>query len=1020
MDLLWVTISAALVFIMQVGFLCLESGLVRSKNSINVAAKNVTDFIISAALFGIVGFAIMFGASYAGLLGTEYFFFDDITHPKTATFFLFQMMFCSTAATLVSGAVAERMHYFGYIITTIVITVLIYPFVGHWVWGGVLAGAPAGWLEQLGFIDFAGSTVVHSVGGWVSLAALLILGPRLGRYENGENRIPGSNIPLASVGALIIWFGWIGFNGGSTLAWNDSVPVILLNTFVSACWGAIICTAIKYFKDGYIDLMYILNGTLGGLVAITACCHLVTPHSAILVGIGAGIVVYLGEIFLSHFRIDDVIGVVPAHLFAGVWGTLSVALFAVDPSIATLAQLGVQALGIVVVGLFSFGTAYIILSVINHFYKLRVSEAEELQGLNVVEHKVTTEVFDLLAAMSQQSRSSGFKNAVPVEPFTEVGQIAELYNQVLEKVNEEMHEKDRAFDAFKRSELRNGAILEAAMDCIITIDQQGHILDVNPAAEKTFSTTKRYLSGKSFFALFMLPENVQQAMKSLEEGFTELPGLILRKRNMMELWRADKTKFPAEIVITKTTFNDYANTEYTLYIRDIAKRIKLESRLQSLAFNDPLTGLYNRSYFMINLKNRVDFHKENLGNTTLMFLDLDGFKKVNDTLGHQAGDALLCEVAKRLSAVSREEDMVGRWGGDEFVVIMSGNVTEKIMKNRAEKILEVMQRPVMVEKNELNIRVSIGVAISYAGDVSADVLLQQADIAMYQAKQAGKDTYRIYGKEMSKATEHAFNIEYALPKALKGGQLYLAFQPQVSCNSNQIVGFEALARWKHPEYGMISPDEFIPILETSNLIVMLGEWVIAETFKQLALMKERGYGGIPIAVNISGKHIHNPKLLEHIKAKSKQYDINPSLLEIEITEGVLASDIDSSIKAMQRLADFDIKLSIDDFGTGYSSLSYLRKFPIKVLKIDRAFINNCANNKDDAAICLAIISLAKSLSLDIIAEGVETIEQLTFLKPHDCIYQGYYFSQALVSDDMLLLLNSTSAQKTREVNTENV
>ncbi len=1017
MDLLWVTISAALVFIMQVGFLCLESGLVRSKNSINVAVKNVTDFIISSSLFGVVGFAIMFGTSYAGFFGTDYFFFDDITNAKTATFFLFQMMFCSTAATLVSGAVAERMHYFGYIITTIVITVLIYPFVGHWAWGGALSGAPAGWLEQLGFIDFAGSTVVHSVGGWVSLAALLILGPRLGRYEKGEHRIPGSNIPLASVGALIIWFGWIGFNGGSTLAWNEAVPVILLNTFVSACWGAIICTAIKYFKDGYIDLMYILNGAIGGLVAITACCHLVTPHSAILVGIGAGIVVYLGEIFLNRFRIDDVIGVVPAHLFAGVWGTLSVALFAKDPAIATLAQLGVQTLGIVVVGLFSFATAYIILSVINYFYKLRVSEAEELQGLNVVEHKVTTEVFDLLTSMSLQSRSTGFKNAVPVEPFTEVGQIAELYNQVLEKVNEEMHQKDRAFDAFKRSELRNGAILEAAMDCIITINQQGHILDVNPAAEKTFSTTKRYVTGKQFFEMFMLPENVEQAIKSLQEGFTELPGLILRKRNMMELWRTDKTKFPAEIVITKTTFNDYANTEYTLYIRDIAKRIKLENRLQSLAFNDPLTGLYNRSYFMINLKNRVDFHKENLGNTTLMFLDLDGFKKVNDTLGHQAGDALLCEVAKRLSAVSRAEDMVGRWGGDEFVVIMSGNVTEKTMKKRAEKVLEVMQQPVMVETNELNIRVSIGVAISYGGDASADQLLQQADIAMYQAKQAGKDTYRIYGKEMSKATEHAFNIEYALPKALKGGQLYLAFQPQVLCTSNKIVGFEALARWKHPDYGMIAPNEFIPILETSNLIVTLGEWVITETFKQLVIMKEQGYGGIPIAVNISGKHIHNPKLLSHIKAMSAQYGINPSLLEIEITEGVLASDIESSIKAMQQLADFDIKLSIDDFGTGYSSLSYLRKFPIKMLKIDRAFINNCANNKDDAAICLAIISLAKSLSLDIIAEGVETIEQLDFLKPHDCIYQGYYFSQPLVSDDMLLLLNNTSATNDIEVST---
>ncbi len=1009
MDLLWVTIAAALVFIMQVGFLCLESGLVRSKNSINVAAKNVTDFIISASLFSLVGFAIMFGNSFGGLFGTEYFFFNDITHPKTVTFFLFQMMFCSTAATLVSGAVAERMHYFGYIITTIVITVLIYPIVGHWVWGGALTEAPAGWLEQLGFIDFAGSTVVHSVGGWVSLAALLILGPRLGRYDNGRRSIPGSNMPLASVGALIIWFGWIGFNGGSTLAWNDDVPVILLNTFTSACWAAMIATAIKYYKHGYIDIMYILNGAIGGLVAITACCHIVTPHNAIIVGIGAGIAVYTGEAFLYRFRIDDVIGVVPAHLFAGVWGTLSVALFADDPAIANVGQFGVQALGVVVVGLFSFITAFIVLRMINHFYKLRVSESEEQQGLNVVEHKVSTEVFDLLMSMDQQSRSADFEKTVPVEPFTEVGQIAKLYNQVLAKVNEEMQQKDRAFDAYKRSELRNGAILEAAMDCIITINEQGLIQDINPAAEKTFNATKRHLKGKPFFEMFALPKNLEQANKSLSEGFVETPGLILRKRNMMELSRADKTKFPAEVVITKTTFDDYKNTEYTLYIRDIAKRIKLEHRLESLAFNDSLTGLYNRSYFMSSLKNRVDFHKENSGNTSLMFLDLDGFKKVNDTLGHKAGDILLCEVAKRLSAFSREEDIVGRWGGDEFVVIISGNVNEGVMKDRAENVLEVMQSPVIIEHNKVNIRVSIGVAISYAGEVSAEMLLQQADIAMYQAKQAGKDTYRIYDKAMSETTEHAFNIENALPNALKEGQLYLTFQPQVLCSNEKIIGFEALTRWKHPDYGMISPDEFIPILETSNLIVTLGEWVITETFKQLAIMKEQGYGDIPIAINVSGKQIHDPKLLTHIIAKSEQYGISTSLLEVEITEGVLASDTESSIKAMQRLADYDIKLSVDDFGMGYSSLSYLRKFPIKVLKIDRAFINNCANDKDDAAICLAIISLAKSLKLDIVAEGVETLEQLTFLKQHDCAYQGYYYSKPLMSDKMLKLLNDVSS-----------
>jgi Amt family ammonium transporter len=505
--------------------------------------------------------------------------------------------------------------------------------------------------------------------------------------------------------------------------------------------------------------------------------------------------------------------------------------------------------------------------------------------------------------------------------------------------------------------------------------------------------------------MFLSDEKAKQAKDSLKNGFMVNSGFLLKKRNLMEMLRSDKTEFPAEIIITNTAIEDSGNIEYTLYIRDIAKRIKLEKRLKTLAYHDPLTGLFNRSYFMANLKNRIEFHKENAGSVALMFLDLDGFKKINDTLGHKAGDALLCEVGVRLKQITRDEDLVGRWGGDEFVVIISGDVPENAAQRRANSIVEVMRPPVKFEGNRLRVKASVGVAISNDGDVNADELLQQADIAMYQAKQGGKDTYRLFDKTMGDNTQHAFNIENALPDALKNNHLYMLYQPKVSCEDNKIVGFEALIRWKHPTYGMISPAEFIPILEASNLIITLGKWVITQAIKQLAVMKQAGIVDQSIAVNISGKHIHDSSLLTYIKEEADKYDADVSQLEIEITESVLASDTEASIAAMKKLSDSGIKLSIDDFGTGYSSLSYLRKFPIEILKIDRAFIRNCAEDADDASICLAIISLAKSLNLKLVAEGVETEQQLMFLQQHDCdAYQGFYFSKPLGSDAVLNLI----------------
>ncbi len=1003
MDSLWLLLSAFLVFTMQAGFLCLESGLVRSKNSINVAAKNITDFTLASAIFWLVGFGLMFGQSTGGWWGTTDFMFGADSPANIITFFIFQMMFCGTAATLVSGAVAERTSYIGYVLMTIVIALFIYPVVGHWSWSGIITGEPTGWLEKLGFIDFAGSTVVHSVGGWVALAAILIIGPRIGRYDLSERRIPGSNLPLAVLGGLLIWFGWFGFNGGSTLAWDDTVPGIILNTLLAAVWGGIATTTLKYFYDGYIDVLMIVNGALGGLVSITANCHVVTPGEAMLIGIIGGAIVFYGDRLLEKRRIDDALGVVPVHLFAGIWGTLAVALFGSTEKIGTglgmTDQLLVQTVGVISIGFYSFLVAYLLLWAINRFYALRVDPQSELIGLNVAEHRVSTEVFDLLAAMQHQQQQSDFSSRVPEEPFTEVGQIAQQYNRVIDKVNLEIEQRDQAFTAFKQSEFRKGAILQAAMDCIVTINARGNIIEFNPAAEQCFGLSRKSVLNKNFFHLFITDGSRTAALNSLAQGFVSSDGLVLKRQNIAELSRSDGEEFPAEIVVTQTTDNTQPQVEYTLHIRDITKQIKLQNRLKQLAYNDPLTGLFNRTYFLSNLKQRIEHHRELPGSVVLMFLDLDQFKKINDNLGHKAGDELLCEVARRLSAVTRETDLVGRWGGDEFVIVMSGEVSQQDAEKKAAQILQAMQLPVQLGSETLMVRTSIGIALTHDGETQPEQLMQQADIAMYRAKQAGRNTFRVYQEEMNDKNKQQFELENALPEAIKLNQLLLHYQPKVSVETNEVVGFEALIRWQHPEYGLIMPGEFIPLIDGSNLIIELDEWVLKTVIEQLAIWREMGLPQLPVAVNVSGQHLHSEALPVLVQALIKQHQLNPELLELEITEGVLAGNTDQSIAAMKAIKKTGVRLSIDDFGTGYSSLSYLKKFPVDVLKIDQAFIRECQLNHEDAAICKTIITLGKSLGLMIVAEGVETEDQLDFLKYNQCdIYQGYYFSRPIPVD----------------------
>ncbi len=437
-DIFWVLICAGLVFLMQAGFTCLESGLTRSKNSINVAIKNITDFGISTILFWAFGFALMFGTSHGAWIGSTGFFLplDEGTWPTA--FFLFELMFCATAVTIVSGATAERMRFRSYIIVSIILSGLIYPTFGHWAWNGSQNGISSGWLGMLGFVDFAGSTVVHSVGGWVALAALLVIGPREGRFPKVgvHKKIHGSNLPLSVLGVLLLWLGWFGFNGGSTLAMNDQVAGIVTNTFLAGASGSMSTLAIGWMLRRRADVELLIFGAIAGLVAITAPAHAVNAIWALVIG-GIGGIVMLGvEYLLEHFHIDDAVGAIPVHLGAGIWGTLAVAIFGetelLNTGLNRWTQLLTQVIGIGVCFLWVFGTSYISFRVINRFLPLRVTPEDEYIGLNVSEHGATTELLDMFRIMDDQARTGDMNLRVPVEPFTEVGQIAARYNWVME------------------------------------------------------------------------------------------------------------------------------------------------------------------------------------------------------------------------------------------------------------------------------------------------------------------------------------------------------------------------------------------------------------------------------------------------------------------------------------------------------------------------------------------------------------------------------------------------------------
>ncbi len=445
--------------------------------------------------------------------------------------------------------------------------------------------------------------------------------------------------------------------------------------------------------------------------------------------------------------------------------------------------------------------------------------------------------------------------------------------------------------------------------------------------------------------------------------------------------------------------NENGEPQFLLGIsEDITQRKQAEERIEKLAHYDQLTGLPNRILLSDRIKYLLNHAQRNNESLAVMLLDLDHFKSINDTLGHTVGDQLLIEIAKRLKAAIGDEDTVSRSGGDEFVFLFP-DTDANIAMHIATKLISEVSIPVTIGQHELVITPSIGIALYPYDGENFDTLLKNADTAMYQTKRFSRNAFQFFTPEMQLNSARDLQLENAMRYALQRNELQLYYQPQISTQEGKIIGAEALLRWTHPELGVISPGEFIPIAENSGQIIQIGEWVLRTAVHQMKEWKDKGFGPLVIAVNLSAVQFQQSNLIELVTNILDEAELPHEYLELELTEAITMNDPQSAIDIMNKLHAKGIRMSIDDFGTGYSSLSYLKQFKIYKLKIDQSFIRNIADDSEDQAIVRAIIEMAKSLGMQTIAEGVETAEQLAFLHKNNCDeIQGYYYSKPLPSD----------------------
>ncbi len=529
-------------------------------------------------------------------------------------------------------------------------------------------------------------------------------------------------------------------------------------------------------------------------------------------------------------------------------------------------------------------------------------------------------------------------------------------------------------------------IIDQIHESVLTMDPNGFITSWNRGAEKLFGYTSVEAIGRNILFLY------DDEDTSFHDAFLEHGGRLMevrRKKKSGEL-------FWASLSLSALCDLDNRSIGLIAYLTDITERKQAEERIHHLAYYDALTNLPNRTLMTKLVDQALTVSHRNKLHGCVLFIDLNRFKLINDTLGRQAGDQLLHEVAHRFRRVLREQDVVARLSGDEFAVALFEITQHYEASMVAQKLLAALAEPFLIDGNDLRVGASIGISVYPQDGTDAETLLRLADIAMYRAKQGEEaDGVAFYSQDMNQGMQERMRIESGLRQALGNGELLLHYQPKFSIENGHIIGAEALVRWKHPERGLVPPAEFIPLAEATGLVVQVGEWVLEAACAQAQAWKLAGLQPIRLAVNVSAREFTSA-LPIRVQDTLRRYGLEPSWLELEITESTLMHNIDRVIGIMDRITAMGVTLSLDDFGTGYSSLSYLKRFPIDTLKIDRSFTTGIPGDANDCAIASTIISIAQQLKHKVIAEGVETVEQLSFLKRSGCDeVQGYLFSRPL-------------------------
>jgi diguanylate cyclase (GGDEF)-like protein/PAS domain S-box-containing protein len=559
---------------------------------------------------------------------------------------------------------------------------------------------------------------------------------------------------------------------------------------------------------------------------------------------------------------------------------------------------------------------------------------------------------------------------------------------------EEAQRREQAVVALQESEERYRLLVQLSPDAIL-VESEGEIVYANPAACSMFIGTPDHAAwpkGRDMVSLVTPAHRIRAmaAMASLGHGV----GCEQVIGSEEEVRQHDGQLI--DVAVTRIAFSYRGQPAVQMVARDVSHRKRLENQLIAQATHDALTGLPNRALLRERLATEVASARRHAHAVWVVFIDLDRFKFINDSLGHGVGDMVLTQVAERLRAATGPKDTVARLGGDEFVLVVPDLTHDADPAVFLDGVMRALVRPMDLAGRTLSLTCSVGMA-RFPDDSSVlEDLVEKADIAMYRAKQQGRNNWQLFTAEMQEELHDRVQIETALHTALAHNELFLHFQPQYAGKSTQVVGVEALLRWRHPTLGIVKPERFIPLAEENGLIVPIGAWVLRTACMQCKSWQTSGYPTLRLAVNLSPRQFAQADFVDSVAAVLRDSGLEAQYLTLELTENLVMADVETSIEKLGELKALGVKLSIDDFGTGYSGLSYLKRFPIDELKIDRSFIRDIADDGESAAIVLAIISLARNLNLRVIAEGVETVEQIAYLHDNGCEdLQGYFFSRPL-------------------------